>query len=91
MSGIQNVGYIIHVTEYESGWGCRPDGYLISLDLVALENKCRQVNDSKGHEFSRADFKDKKMVQLKPEVVAKLADGVVLWTGNNLKDYVEAN
>ncbi|WOZ57561.1 hypothetical protein [Pseudomonas phage vB_PseuGesM_254] len=91
MSGIKNVGYVIHVTEFESGWGSRPDGYFISLDLVALENKCRQVNDSKGSEFSRADFKDKKMVQLNQETVDKLTDGVVLWTGNNLKNYVEAN
>lgn len=51
-------GYIVSVTEYESGWGCRPDGYLICMNKdkgLAFSKK------SNGHicgdytEFSTVD------------------------------------
>lgn len=37
------VGYIAEVTEFESGWGTRPDGYILCLDK------------QKGIEFSEKD------------------------------------
>lgn len=30
---------VLDVTEYEPGWGGRPDGYLVGLNLEALANK----------------------------------------------------
>lgn len=31
--------HVLDVTEYEAGWGGRPDGYLVALNLEALANK----------------------------------------------------
>lgn len=31
--------HVLDVTEYEGGWGGRPDGYLVALNLEALANK----------------------------------------------------
>lgn len=31
--------FVLDVTEYEPGWGGRPDGYLVALNLEALANK----------------------------------------------------
>ena len=57
------VGYVAEVTEYESGWGQRPDGYIVCLDknkgieFATRENgKVWSMED--GSEFSVAgDFK----------------------------------
>lgn len=31
--------HVLCVDEYEAGWGGRPDGYLVALNLEALANK----------------------------------------------------
>jgi hypothetical protein len=48
-----NVAYYTTVNEYESGWGCRPDGHIVCLNREHLQKKCQEVNAYKGQEFSR--------------------------------------
>lgn len=91
MSGIKNVGYVIHVTEFESGWGSRPDGILISFDLKELQAKCEQINKFQGSEFSRAAFHSKTLRILTQKAVDALKESPVLWTDNNLSSFLEAN
>lgn len=57
------IGYIASVTEYESGWGQRPDGYIVCLDKQSGINFATRENgkvwcSGDGSEFSIAnDFK----------------------------------
>ncbi len=50
-----NAAYFCEVTEYESGWGSRPDGYLIALSREAFEAKAKEIDSQTGHEFSRTE------------------------------------
>lgn len=56
------IGYVAEVTEYEAGWGLRPDGYIVclekqaGLDFATRENGKVWCSDD-GSEFSIAsDF-----------------------------------
>lgn len=86
---MSNKAYYTHCTEYESGWGCRPDGYIIALDRAVLEAKCASVNATRGHEYSRTG--DIHLCMISDEGKAKIeADPAVgiIWTGNNKKEYI---
>jgi hypothetical protein len=49
-------GYYSTVTEYESGWGCRPDGYIIALTKEAFRDKKERIENLGDHrEYSRVD------------------------------------
>jgi len=37
--------YISHSTEYEKGWGNKPDGILISKDKTILEDRIKPYNN----------------------------------------------
>jgi hypothetical protein len=50
-----NAAYFCKVTEHESGWGSRPDGYLIALSREAFEAKAREIDSQMGPEFSRTE------------------------------------
>lgn len=50
-----NTVYFCAVTEYESGWGNRPDGYLIAVDRPSIEKKAEKINAHTGAEFSRTE------------------------------------
>ena len=94
------VGYLAEVTEFERGWGCRPDGYVVCLDKavgIAYSKKSNghiwSMDD--GSEFSDAgDFKlviltesghDKLAAFNKSEQYPNLA-----WIGrNDLKEYIK--
>lgn len=66
--------YVTHGTEYERGWGQRPDGVLLSEDLEVLKNKIK-VNEALGdsEEFTRYSAPQEMFVDAK--VWAKLAKG----------------
>jgi len=75
------IGYIATVTEFEQGWGQRPDGYIVCIDKA---DGLRFASKANGHVhgdyscFSHAgDFYP---VQLRPEMIEELRhnDGV-LW------------
>lgn len=44
--------YYAKVTEFESGWGCRPDGYLVTLDKDSGDKFSKKDN---GHIWCMAD------------------------------------
>lgn len=52
---MKNVVYCAAVTEYESGWGNRPDGVLIGISKEAFDAKAKEINSHKGEEFSRTE------------------------------------
>ena len=37
--------FISHCMEYEAGWGSKPDGIVLSNDLVSLENFIKPYNN----------------------------------------------
>lgn len=52
---MKNVVYCAAVTEYENGWGNRPDGVLIGISKEAFEAKAKEINEYQGEEFSRTE------------------------------------
>lgn len=51
---MSQIGYYASVTEYESGWGQRPDGYLIATSRKSFEAKKVKIENIGDHlEFSR--------------------------------------
>ena len=43
--------YISYCTEYEAGWGQRPDGLMLSLDLNIIEKKILEQHDECSYEL----------------------------------------
>ncbi len=86
---MSNVAYYVTVTEYESGWGCRPDGYIVCLNKKFLMAVCDKVNAQKGEEFSRTD--NPKLCLVTEEMYSKLIknenESGYVWT-NNSKDWL---
>ena len=41
---MKNQIYISYCTEYEAGWGQRPDGFLITESLDAMNRKIKESN-----------------------------------------------
>lgn len=83
------VGYVARVTEYESGWGSRHDGYLVCEDKNAGIRKATAVNGnlvcgdyscfSKADEFS--------MCKLNPTGIQEIRSRGCVWT-DDIKPYV---
>lgn len=49
----QNVAYYSGVTEYESGWGNRPDGYVVAKTKELFNAKAAEIKASGSYaEFS---------------------------------------
>lgn len=88
---MSNVAYYVTVTEYESGWGCRPDGYIVCLNKEFLIKVCEKVNSQQGQEYSRTDkpklcLIDEDMYQ---QLIKNKHGSGYVWTGNSkswLKD-----
>lgn len=55
--------YRIDWTEYESGWGCRPDGSSLHRDLDAAKAFISRYGTGTGHEFSRPNA-DPRLVEI---------------------------
>lgn len=83
------VGYVASVTEYESGWGQRPDGYIVCLDknngieFATKENgKVWSMDD--GSEFSIAgDFKLCILTEIGYDKLIEREDHQRLWIQNS--------
>lgn len=82
------IAYYSVATEYESGWGCRPDGYLVCLNKDYLQEKINKVNSYQGQEFTRCE--EPKLCLINEEMYAQLVknEGFV-WTGNKTDWKVE--
>lgn len=85
-----NVAYYVDVTEYEFGWGCRPDGYIVCLNREHLQKKCQDVNSHKGEEFSRTgDIKLCIVTEQMYDKLVKNENGYGwIWT-NNSKEWLK--
>ena len=83
------VGYVASVTEYESGWGQSPDGYIVCLDknkgveFATRENgKVWSMDD--GSEFSIAgDFKLCVLTETGYDELIEREDHQRLWIQNS--------
>jgi hypothetical protein len=83
------IGYYSVATEYESGWGSRPDGVIIALDKEVLLAKIAEVNKQQGHEFSRCE--QPKLCIITEEMANKIKnnkDYGFLWTNENSKHWL---
>ena len=43
--------YLSYCTEYESGWGSKPDGFLLADTLEASEAEIKRVESAGSHEI----------------------------------------
>lgn len=85
----KRIGYVAAVTEYESGWGQRPDGYILCLDkqkgleFATRENgKVWSMED--GSEFSIAgDFKLCILTEIGYDELIEREDHQRLWIQNS--------
>ncbi|MNK09985.1 hypothetical protein D3C87_279950 [compost metagenome] len=71
------------VTEYESGWGTRPDGYVFALDKTMLLAKASEIhsrNSSLGGE--RVAIDNISVVVITPEFADQIfkAKGQAVWS-----------
>ena len=85
---MSNKAYYTECTEIESGWGCRPDGYIIALDRDVLKAQCDVTNATRGHEVTRTG--DIHLCMITDEGKAKIEASATgfIWTGNNKKEYI---
>jgi hypothetical protein len=86
---LRHIGYYSIATEYESGWGNRPDGVIIALDKDILLAKIAQVNSEQGQEFSRCE--PPKLCIITDEMAIKIKnnkDYGFLWTKENSKNWL---
>lgn len=75
---MKNIIYASDVTEYESGYGQRPDGYLLALDLEKYELGLNKVNGGSYECYSRAG--EKKLIKVKDEMYEKIKINGYVWT-----------
>lgn len=82
------IGYCSAATEYEAGWGNRPDGYVIAFDKEKLQKRIDEINSQKGEEFSRCD--SIKLCILSPLAADQVlaAHNGTIWIGRNVKDLI---
>lgn len=91
----QYIGYIAEVTEFESGWGCRPDGFIICLDKEKGKEFATRENGhvwcmDDGSEFSSAG--EFKMVALTDDGYDDLisrSSGLAWQPNSDFKKYVK--
>ncbi len=83
----QNVAYYSSVTEHESGWGCRPDGYVVALTREAFDQKAKSINSQTGHEFSLVDSAAK-LCLITDEFAEELKEKGCVWIFKNTKEWL---
>lgn len=81
------IAYYCTLTEYESGWGCRPDGVLVSLTLDTINERIKTINQTTGPEFTRSDHDPKLMIPTDEAVEAlmKSPDGLIWCSMSNFR------
>ena len=89
--------FISYCTEYEAGWGQRPDGFIMSEDREAMEEYIKTTGNSGSREYFWRYDEPKEIfceaAQYK-KIVAKLnEDGIVHYSNSdksNLKLFKQA-
>lgn len=88
---MENVVYGADVTEYESGWGQRHDGYVLALDKESFEKTAKDINNYGNYEcFSRVG--SPRLLKVTPKMYEeiKAREDKSIWTGENSKNwYIE--
>lgn len=80
----QNVAYFNSVTERESGWGSRPDGYLVAKTKEQFVTKAAKIKAAGSYqEFSSVDG-EPRLCLITDEMAAKLeaAEEGAIWTND---------
>lgn len=74
--------YLMHWTEYEAGWGSRPDGYTIYPSASDAQKHIRDfLNQKQSYEcFSKPSWSACKVIEMKTPVDFK--EQTVLWLSN---------
>lgn len=85
---MSNKAYYTECTEYESGWGCRPDGYMITLDRDVLKAQCAITNATRGHEVTRTGDIHLCMITDEGKAEIEASKGQLIWTWSNKKEYI---
>lgn len=82
------IGYCSSVTEYEAGWGSRPDGYVIAFDKEKLQIRINEINSQRGSEYCRCDKIT--LCILSPLAADQIlaADSGTVWTSRSVKDLI---
>jgi len=78
------------VTEFERGWGDRPDGYLVAKDEASFYKRAAEINSQQGDEFSRTNGAEPRPCWVTEVMHNKLQaseDGTV-WTANEVSWYI---
>ena len=87
-----NVAYYSACTEYEPGWGVRPDGYIVCLNKEFLQNKVEELNNRPPRSIHGYDIYDKpKLCIVTEEMYKKLLDNPdagYVWAPNNRSTWV---
>lgn len=76
--------YVCAVTEYEAGWGARPDGYLAAIGREALDRKILAISAGGSYEcFNRCETA--RVAFVTQEFYDKVAatEEQALWTSTN--------
>lgn len=74
------------MTEYESGWGSRPDGYIYSLEKFLLQEAVKSAEQAGDHlEYSRADG-DVEVVVITAEFAKQLMSRKTYWTNKSIHE-----
>lgn len=82
----QNVAYYNSVTEYEAGWGNRPDGYLIAKTKEQFIAKAADIKAAGSYaEFSSVNG-EPKMCLVTDDMAQQLEANGTVWT--NKKDWL---
>lgn len=87
----KHVAFVVSWTEYERGWGCRPDGTSVHTDeaeadrfIAGYNERLKQLNgNSVPHEYS--DPTKVGILEISPDLDAELAKTPSIWLAVNDK------
>lgn len=82
MSDKKFTAWFSGVTEFERGWGNRPDGYLVAKNLPSFRARAAQIDAQQGDEFSRVNG-EARACYVTEEMHKKLlaSPTLTVWTG----------
>lgn len=90
-SYMDNVVYAASVTEYESGWGQRSDGYLLAMNKPSFDEFAKYINSGGSHGcFSKVG--EPRLIAVTSDMYEKIkiSDDKAVWTSEKEKNwYVE--
>lgn len=74
---MENIVYASNVTEYESGYGQRNEGFLLAINEREYESGTKIVNTGSYDCYSRAG--ERKLVKVTPEMYMRIKKAGYLW------------